>query len=285
MRSRRFGALLLSAAALAGSLAACGNSGPTTALQKAKDDKKLTIGVKYDQPGMGLKKPDGTVEGFDVDVATYLAGKLGVPPEGITWKEARSANRETFLQQGQVDMIVATYSITEARKPKVTFAGPFYIAHQDTLVRADDSSINSLDTLKGKRICQVSGSNSWKNIAEGTNKENKKVDVQLVPAGAYDECITKLKGNAIDAVTTDDMILAGYAKREGSSLKVTGAPFTDEKYGVGLKKGDKETCEAVNKAITEMYSDGTIQKLFDKHFSGTGLKFTATGAPPAEGCS
>ena len=285
MRSRQIGAILLSAAALAGSLAACGSSGPTSALQKAKDDKKLTIGVKYDQPGMGLKKPDGTVEGFDVDVAKAIAKELGVPETGITWKEARSANRETFLQQGQVDLIVATYSITEARKPKVTFAGPFYIAHQDTLVRADDSSITSLDSLKGKRICQVTGSNSWKNIAEGTNKESKKVDVTLVPAGAYDECITKLKGNAIDAVTTDDMILAGYAKREGSALKVTGAPFTDEKYGIGLKKGDKETCEAVNKAVTKLYSDGTIKQLFEKHFSGTGLEFTATGAPPAEGCS
>jgi glutamate transport system substrate-binding protein len=285
MRSRQIGAILLSAAALAGSLAACGKSGPTSALQKAKDDKKLTIGVKYDQPGMGLKKPDGTVEGFDVDVAKYIAGQLGVPESGITWKEARSANRETFLQQGQVDMIIATYSITPARLPKVTFGGPFYIAHQDTLVRADDSSITSLDSLKGKRICQVTGSNSWKNISEGTNKENKKVDVTLVPAGAYDECITKLKGNAIDAVTTDDMILAGYAKREGSALKVTGAPFTDEKYGIGLKKGDKDTCEAVNKAITTMYQDGTMQKLFDKYFSGTGLKFTATSPPTPQGCS
>ena len=285
MRSRQIGAVLLSAAALAGGLTACGNSGPTSALQKAKDDKKLTIGVKYDQPGMGLKKPDGTVEGFDVDVAKYIAGQLGVPESGITWKEARWANRETFLQQGQVDMVVATYSITPARLPKVTFAGPFYIAHQDTLVRTDDSSITSLDSLKGKRICQVSGSNSWKNITEGTNKENKKVDVTTVAAGGYDECVTKLKGNAIDAVTTDDMILAGYAKREGGVLKVTGAPFTDEKYGIGLKKGDKETCEAVNKAVTKMYSDGTIQKLFDKYFGGTGLRFTATSPPPAQGCS
>ncbi|MDH2425144.1 glutamate ABC transporter substrate-binding protein [Sphaerisporangium sp. TRM90804] len=285
MRSRQIGATLLSAAALVGSLAACGGGEATTVLQKATNDKKLTIGVKYDQPGMGLKKPDGTVEGFDVDVAKYIAKELGVEESGITWKEARSANRETFLQQGQVDLIVATYSITEARKPKVTFAGPFYVAHQDTLVRADDTSITSLDSLKGKRICQVTGSNSWKNIAEGTNLQSKKIDVTLVAAGAYDECITKLKGDALDAVTTDDMILAGYAKREGSSLKVTGAPFTDEKYGVGLKKGDKETCEAVNKAITKMYSDGTIKTLFDKHFSGTGLNFTATAAPPAEGCA
>jgi glutamate transport system substrate-binding protein len=279
------GAILLTGAAIAGGLAGCGGGGATTVVQKAKDDKKLVIGVKYDQPGLGLKQPDGTVVGFDVDVAKYIANQLGVPASGITWKEARSANRESFLQQGQVDMVVATYSINDDRKKKVTFGGPYYIAHQDTLIRADDSSITSLDTLAGKKICQVTGSNSWKNITQGTNKESKKVAADLVPAGGYDECITKLKGKAIDAVTTDDTILAGFAKREGSSVKVAGAPFTDEKYGVGLKKGDKESCDAVNKAIVKMYQDGTAKTLFDKYFGGTGLQFTATSAPTPAGCS
>src|ERR1700730_15876982 len=111
MRSRQIGAILLSAAALAGSLAACGNSGPKSALQKAKDDKKLTIGVKYDKPGLGLKKPDGTVEGFDVDVAKYIAKELGVPESGITWKEVSPTDREKVVQNGAVDIVVGTYTI------------------------------------------------------------------------------------------------------------------------------------------------------------------------------
>jgi glutamate transport system substrate-binding protein len=247
------------------------------------DKKKLIIGVKYDQPGMGLKTANG-VEGIDVDVAKYIAKKLGVAEKDIQFKEARSANRETFLQNGTVDMIIASYSITEARKPKVTFAGPWVTTHQDIMVRADDSSITSLQSLKGKKLCQVSGSNSWKNITEGPNKLNVKVAAELVPAQGYDECMTKLKGKSIDAISTDATILAGFAVREGSSFKVVNAPFTDEKYGVGLKKGDTKGCEAVNKAITDMYKDGTAQQLWNKWFGKANLPFD-TNQPPAEGCS
>jgi glutamate transport system substrate-binding protein len=247
------------------------------------DKKKLVIGVKYDQPSLGLKATGGS-EGFDVDVAKYVAKKLGVAEKDIQFKEARSANRETFLQNGTVDFIVASYSIIDARKPKVTFAGPYIVTHQDAMVRADDNSIKDLASLKGKKLCQVSGSNSWKNITEGANKTNAKVAAELVPAQGYDECMTKLKGKSIDAISTDAVILAGYAQRDGASFKVVNAPFTDEKYGVGLKKGDTKGCEAVNKAIASMYQDGTAKQLWDKWFGKAGLPFESA-QPPAEGCS
>jgi glutamate transport system substrate-binding protein len=271
--------------ALAG-VAAVGMSLTGCSAKKATsvaDKDKLIIGVKFDQPSLGLKTTNG-VEGYDVDVAKYVAGKLGVAANKIEFKEARSANRETFLQNGTVDMIIATYSITDARKPKVTFAGPYVVTHQDIMVRADDASITDLGSLKGKGLCQVSGSNSWKNITDGTNKSSLKVAAKLVPAQGYDECITKLKGKSIDAVSTDATILAGFVNREGSALKVVNAPFTDEKYGVGLKKGDIKGCEAVNKAITAMYADGTAKQLWDKWFAKANLPFEAT-QPPAEGCS
>jgi glutamate transport system substrate-binding protein len=244
------------------------------------DKDKLIIGVKYDQPSLGLKTTNG-VEGFDVDVANYIAKKLG---STVEFKEARSANRETFLQNGTVDMIIASYSITEARKPKVTFAGPWVTTHQDIMIRTDDSSITDLASLKGKKLCQVSGSNSWKNITEGPNKLNQKVAAELVPAQGYDECMTKLKGKSVDAISTDATILAGFVNREGSSFKVANSPFTDEKYGVGLKKGDTKGCEAVNKAITDMYKDGTAKQLWDKWFAKANLPFDAN-QPPAEGCA
>lgn len=283
MRIRKFSIALAGAAALATGLAGCGEAKNDTVADKAKNDKKITIGVKFDQPALGLKTGSG-VEGFDVDVAKYIAKKLGVPDSGITFKEARSANRETFLQNGTVDMIIATYSITDARKPKVTFAGPYIVTHQDILVRANDTSITSLDTLKGKKLCQVSGSNSWKNITEGPNKLNAKVDVKLVPAQGYTECMTKLKGNAVDAISTDGTILAGFAAQEGTTAKVVNAPFTDERYGVGLKKGDTKTCEAVNTAIKDMYADGTVKTLWDKWFGKAGLKFDPA-QPAAEPCA
>jgi glutamate transport system substrate-binding protein len=285
MRVRHLGVAVTVLAVATASLSGCGSKKAGSVVDKAKNDKKLTIGVKFDQPGIGLKKPDGTVEGFDVDVAKYIAGKLGVPEKGITWKETISANRESFLQNGSDDMVIASYSITAARLPRVTFGGPYVVPHQDILVRGNDTSIKTFADLKGKRVCQVSGSNSWKNLTEGTNKFNQKVAVKLVPANAYEECITKLKGGSLDAVSTDNTILAGYAAREGSSVKVDNVPFTDEKYGVGLKKGDTKTCTAVNKAITDMYADGTAKKLIDKWFTPEHLQFDTSKPPAFQGCS
>src|SRR5690606_9942867 len=132
----RLAATLVTLAALATSLTACGQSKADSIVDKAKNEKKLTIGIKIDQPGLGLRKPDGTYAGFDVDVARYIAKELGVPESGITFKEAQSANREPFIQQGQVDMVIATYSITDERKEKVSFAGPYLVTGQDILIRA-----------------------------------------------------------------------------------------------------------------------------------------------------
>lgn len=283
MRVRHLGVAAAALATVAMCLTGCGAKKAQTVVDKAKSDKKLTIGVKFDQPGLGQKQPDGSVKGFDVDVATYIAKQLGVDAKNITWKEARSANRDSFVQNGTVDMVIATYSITPERQKKVTFGGPYYVAHQDIMVRSNDNSIKSLQDLKGKKICAVQGSVSWKNITEGTNKLNQKVPASTVPANGYDDCITKLKGGAIDVVTTDNTILAGFAAREGSAVKVLNVPFTDEKYGVGIKKGDAKSCQAINNAITKMYSDGSAKQFLQQEFGQTTLKFDTT-QPQFVGC-
>ncbi|TDE39456.1 glutamate ABC transporter substrate-binding protein [Actinomadura sp. 6K520] len=289
MRVRRFGALIGAGMALSLALSACGSdtekTEAKTVLQKAQDDKKLTVGIKFDQPALGLKKPDGTFDGFDVDVAKYIAKELGVPEDGITFKETTSANRESFIGGGQVDLVVATYSITEARKQQVTYGGPYYVAHQDTMVNADNNDIKKTADLKGKRLCKAAGSNSFRRITEPPPDGELDIDgVKLVDAQSYSECVSKLKSGALDAVSTDDLILAGFANQQKGSFKVINDPFTDEKYGVGMKKGDTETCEAVNKAINKMYSDGTAGQLLDKHFAGTGLKLVKE-VPTMEGCA
>ncbi|QXJ25033.1 glutamate ABC transporter substrate-binding protein [Actinomadura graeca] len=289
MRARRIGALIGAGMALSLALSACGSDKEKTeaksVVQKAKDEKKLTIGIKFDQPALGLKKPDGSYDGFDVDVAKYVAQKLGVPENGVTFKETTSANRESFLGGGQVDLVFATYSITEARKAQVTFGGPYYVAHQDTMVAASNTSIKKPQDLKGKKLCKAAGSNSFRRITEGP--PDGKLDIKgvtTVDASSYSDCAAKLQAGALDAVSTDDLILAGFASQQKGKFKVINAPFTDEKYGVGIKKGDKETCEAVNTAITQMYSDGTAKTLLEKHFSGTGLKLVTT-VPQMEGCA
>ncbi|MEU5878478.1 glutamate ABC transporter substrate-binding protein [Spirillospora sp. NPDC047279] len=277
MRVRKYGVALAALAAGAMAVSGCAEKKEDS----VADKKKLIIGVKYDQPSLGLKSGSG-VEGFDVDVANYIGKKLGATVE---LKEAKSANRETFLANGTVDLVIATYSITDARKPKVTFAGPYVITHQDIMVRKDDTSIKDLASLKGKKLCAVAGSNSWKNITEGPNKQNTKVAAETVPAQGYDDCITKLKGDSLDAVSTDATILAGFVARDGgTTMKVVNSPFTDEKYGIGLKKGDTKGCEAVNKAVTDMYKDGTAKTLWDKWFGKAGLPFDAA-QPAPNGCS
>jgi ABC-type amino acid transport/signal transduction systems, periplasmic component/domain len=256
------------------SLAACGVGGRSPSVA---DKETLVIGVKADQPGLGLKKPDGTFEGFDVDVAKYVATKLGA--KNITFQAITSAQRETFLQQGRVDLIFATYSITAERKTKVTFGGPYYVAHQDTLVRAADTTINNVRDLKGRRLCQVAGSNSWRRVTE-----EKKIAASLVAAASYSACVGDLTSGTVDAVSTDDLILAGFAAQRGQAVRLVNAPISDERYGVGIRQGDVKGCEEINRAVTDLYLDGTAQALLKKWFGPTGLKVTTT-VPQFDGCS
>ncbi|MFE9320604.1 glutamate ABC transporter substrate-binding protein [Nocardia sp. NPDC052278] len=250
---------------LAATTAACGGGSDKSALDNAKDGK-LTVGIKFDQPGMGLRNKDGSYSGFDVEVAKYVAGKLGVKPENITFKESPSGQRETLIENGQVDYIVATYSINDARKQKVDFAGPYYVAGQSLLVKADNTGINGPDDLKGKKVCSVKGSTPAQNI------EKNYPATQLQTNDTYSLCLEGLQAGSYDAVTTDDIILAGYAAQSAGTFKVVGKPFTTENYGIGLKKGDKELRDKVNDAIEAMIADGSWKKAFDSTVGVSGYQ-------------
>ncbi|QIS13883.1 glutamate ABC transporter substrate-binding protein [Nocardia arthritidis] len=255
-RALRLGIGVTALAVAAATTAGCGGSSNKSALDHAKDGK-LTIGIKFDQPGLGLRNKDGSYSGFDVEIAKLVAGKLGVKPEGITFKESPSPQRETLIENGQVDYIVATYSISDSRKQKVDFAGPYYVAGQSLLVRKDNTSINGPEDLKGKKVCSVKGSTPAQNI------EKNFPDTQLQAPDTYSLCLEGLKAGSYDAITTDDIILAGYAAQSAGSYKVVGKPFTTENYGIGLKKGDKEFRNKVNDAIEAIIADGSWKKAFD----------------------
>ncbi len=283
MSTRRMGAVA-AAAALALTLAACGSDAGDTGSDASSSGSAgaggLKVGIKFDQPGLGLKK--GTeYTGFDVDVAKYVAKELGTDAADITWVQAPSAQRETLISTGQVDMVVATYSITDARKEKVSFAGPYFIAGQDLLVRADDTSITGPDTLAGKKLCSVTGSTSAQKV------KDTYPDVQLQEFATYSECLPALANKGVDALTTDDTILAGFASQPeyAGKFKVVGKPFSEEKYGIGLKKGDTATCEKVNAAITKMISDGSWQKALDANLGPAGYKPGAGNPPTPAACS
>lgn len=263
----RVAAALALAVVLPLSVTACGGS------SGGGDDGKIVIGTKFDQPGLGLKNPDGTMSGFDVDVATYVAGQLGFTPDKIEWKESPSAQRETLIQNDQVKFIAATYSITDARKEKVAFAGPYLVTGQSLLVKADNSDITGPDSLQNnKKLCSVSGSTPAQRI------KDKYPGVQLQQYDTYSACIEALKNGAIDAVTTDEVILAGYAAQSPGTFKIVGQPFSEENYGIGLKKDDTELQTKINDAITKMEKDGDWAKAFEKNLGPAGI---ATPAPPA----
>lgn len=264
---RRWRAVLAAACAMAcvAAMAGCGS---------ADEAGKLRIGIKFDQPGLGFKK-SGTYVGFDVDVAKYIARDLGYSEDQIVWKEAPSKQREAMLQNGDVDMIVASYSITPERKNAVSFAGPYFVAGQDLLVRKDETSINGPEDLNGKRLCSVTGSTSAQTV-----KEKFASEVQLMEQPGYAECATALFSGIVDAVTTDDIILAGLASASRGRLRVVGKPFTQEYYGVGIKKGDKAFAARINNAITDMIQDGSWKRAISDNTRGTGYEPNGQYNPP-----
>ncbi len=240
------------------------------------DSDTIVIGTKFDQPGLGMRNPDGTMSGFDVDVATYVAGELGYTPEQIEWKEAPSAQRETLIQNGQVDYIVATYSITDARKEKVDFAGPYLVTGQSLLVRSDSNDINGPADLENNKIlCSVSGSTPAQKI------KDEFAGVQLQQFDTYSACIEALKNGAVDAVTTDETILAGYASQDPGAFKVVGDQFSEERYGIGLEKGNTELCTQITDALTKMESDGAWTEAWDNNLGPAGLAAPTPPTPDA----
>ncbi|MFL6054489.1 MAG: glutamate ABC transporter substrate-binding protein [Actinoallomurus sp.] len=270
MRLRRIGLAVTLLLASAG----CGVAGGATASVSGKDH--LVVGVAKDQPGLGVRDANGTYKGFDVDVAREIARRLGI--KQVTFKSVSSGEREAALRNGAVDMVVKSYSITQQRKTQVVFAGPYYVAHQDILVRGGETTVRNVRDLRGKRLCQVTGSVSWQRVTE-----ERKINARLVPASTYGECLDDLIADKVDAISTDDLILAGFAAQRGNQVRFVNAPFSDERYGVGLSPGDIRGCEDVNKAITEMYQDGTAATLLHRWFGSTSLNVTTT-VPQFEGC-
>src|SRR5215470_5720652 len=218
---------------------------------KIKSSGTVRIGVKADQPNLGYKDTQGARCGFDIEFAKLIASKLGVDPSKITYSEIPSANRETALKGGEIDVYVGTYSITDKRKADVAFAGPYFVAGQSLLVRKGETAITGKDTLQGKKVCSVTGSTPIQRIR----------DEKLTDAGnisefkTYSECVSQLLDGKTDAVTTDDAILKGYAAQAPSQLKVVGDQFSVEKYGVGLPHDDAALRNFVNDVLAAAVAD------------------------------
>ena len=220
-----------------------------TTMAKLADQGSIRIGTKFDQPLFGLKGLDNKPEGFDVEVGKIIAGQLGIPEDKITWVETPSRAREQAIQNGDVDLVVATYTINDTRKQSISFAGPYYVAGQAILVKADDKTITGPDALKANpdvKVCSVAGSTPAEHI-----KQYLANDGQLVTFDVYEKCISALDTNQVQAVTTDNVILLGYMSANEGKYKLAGDTFTDEPYGIGITKGDVAFCEFINTTLKD----------------------------------
>jgi glutamate transport system substrate-binding protein len=247
-------------------LAACGGGGdeetaaePSVAeapefpegstMAEIADAGTIRVGTKYDQPGFGLENLEGELEGFDIEVAKIIAGALGIDEENVEFSEATSAVREEVLEGDEVDMVVATYTINDERKERITFAGPYYVAGQQIMVAADNDTITGPESLKENpdaKVCSVTGSTPSENI-----REYLASDDQLVLFEEYSQCADSLGNGQVDAVTTDNVILLGFVAESDGAFKLVGDQFTEEPYGIGIQKGDVEFCDFINKTLQD----------------------------------
>jgi ABC-type amino acid transport substrate-binding protein len=225
-----------------------------TTLGKIQERGEITIGVKFDVPPFGFKNPQtNEVEGFDVDIGRFIAEELGVEPKFI---EAISDNRIPFLERGTVDLILSTMTINAERDTEIDFSEPYYIAQGRILV-PKGSDIKGLEDLAGNSVCTALGSTYEETIRE----DAPEADLKLVDT--YSECLELLQNEAIDAISTDDVILTGMIIQD-DSLEMVGDRLTTEPYGVGIKDGDKQLKDFVDGVLTNVEEDGRWEETYQK---------------------
>jgi glutamate transport system substrate-binding protein len=269
-RRRRLIGLVGVAVALTLVLAACGGDddggqakggasfAEGSTMAKLQSAGKVTVGTKFDQPLFGLKNLEGKPEGFDVEIAKIIADELGIGADNIEWVETVSANREPFIQQGKVDYVVATYTINDKRKKVIDFAGPYYVAGQDIMVKKGNPlGVKGPEDLSGKKVCSVTGSTPAENI------RTKYPQAKLTEFDVYSKCAEALKNGQVDAVTTDNVILLGLISKDQEDFELVGKPFTEEPYGIGVKKDDDQFRTFINDVLDKAKGDGRWKQAWD----------------------
>ncbi|WP_153504907.1 glutamate ABC transporter substrate-binding protein [Cumulibacter manganitolerans] len=226
----------------------------------------VRIGVKTDVPGLGYRPPGAPAsqppEGFEIELARFVAGELRIPEQGIQWVPMDTYDREGALTGNKVDLVIASYTMTDERAAVVGQIGPYYVTGQQIMVR-DGSPITGLKDLDGKTVCSVASSES---------------DKALVAHGAitkaytsYAACVDALLAGDLDAVSTDGAILAGFLEAHPNSLSIVGEPFTTQRYGIGYRHGDIAMCRFLRATILEAYDQGVWKAAFESTLGKSGI--------------
>ncbi len=285
------------AAALVLAVSGCGNAGDDdertdvdvaddassqfddgTRMKELAEAGKIKVGVKYDQPGLGFKDAASDLpSGFDVEMARLLVASLGIDPDDtskVEYVETVSDNREPFLQDGTVDIVAASYSITDERRAVVGQAGPYMVTGQQLLVKSDADVAGPAD-LKGKEVCSVTGSTSLDNI--------KAQGMKPVGFATYSECVEKVLDGTVEAMSTDGSILMGYAAQNEGELEVVGDAFSEERIGIGYSKDRPEMCQWIVDTLTQANEDGKWAEAFENTLGKSGSE--TPEFPQMDACS
>jgi glutamate transport system substrate-binding protein len=270
MKNLRSLAPVAIAAAIALGATACGSS-PTpvtstaaqsfaagTTMSKIQQRGKLIVGVKFDQPLFGVKNPvTGDMEGLDIELAKRLAKDLTGSEDNIEYVEAVTANREAFLQQNKVDVMLASYAVTDERKKVVAFEGPYLESGISIMVRKDESSISQKNDLNGKPVCTTTGARAAQLLP--TMAPQAKVTL----FGTYSECAQALKQKRVDAVVTNESLLLGLIEQNKDDFKIVGDYLATEEYAIGSAKDDTAWHDYLDGFLKKIADNGEWKKAYD----------------------
>ncbi|MGW5383421.1 glutamate ABC transporter substrate-binding protein [Nocardia sp. NPDC003963] len=251
---------------------------PGTTMDKIARDGVLRVGTRYDHPGLTARNLRGEQEGFEIDLVRYIAGKLGIPADRIEWLEANSASREQLLQQDKVDVVVATFSISDKRRKVISFGGPYLDINNDLVtVKGNPKNITDPQTPAGIKVCSTLGG------AVSASVRKAFPQAELIEFDVSSKCIDALKNGSVDALSTQGPIGAGYVSKDIKDLELINKPFAVESWGVGIAKGDVAFCEFINTAITEFYADGSAAAAWSQSLG----QYTAQQPvlPPLQPCT
>lgn len=263
MKSKKWFTFMLLLVLSIFALAACGDdsedsSSSESTLDAIKEKDKIVWGVKNDTKLFGLMDPaTNEVEGFDIDIAKAITGIILGDESKVEFKEVTSKTRIPMLNNGEIDGIIATMTITEERKKEVDFSDVYFEAGQSLLVKKGSPITSIEDLTADSKVIAVKGSTSAINIRE------KAPEAQVLEFENYAEAFTALKAGQGDTLTTDNSILYGMAS-EDTNYELVGGIFTDEPYGIAAKKGSEDFVKAINDALAELKSNGTYDEIYKK---------------------
>ena len=239
----------------------CGTLLAADTLETVKKKGVLVAGVKDSTPGFGfVDEKTREIVGYDVDFVKAIAKKLGVKLE---LKPVTSASRMPQLTEGNIDIIAATMTATPERAKQIDFSLTYFFTGQKFIVKK--GTVKSLADLEGKRIGTAKGSTSEQNAAKALPKAT------VLSFDDYPQAFLALQQGKVFAVTTDESILANLLGRAPNKeqFEIPEIQISDEPYGMGMRKGDKNFADFVNKTLLEMEKSGEAKRIFDRWFGPT----------------